>query len=1138
VVSLREIKRFLKIYNFFIEYYKKKYECLGKARNNESEKLKSIIISVYLCYYIRLVDEDSREGFNRYLLDSFKELVNYKFDKNVKHEENDLIYPGDLKDDLTNNYNISDFSQAAFSFSKILEQEEEFILKNIKLDPGIAKNKSLKENIFLLFTSLNTNIPLIIIGKPGSSKSLSAQLILKAMSGKYSKTKFFKLYKSIIQSYFQGSDSTTPENVEGIFKIAEDRLNDLRERDKKDDLPISMILFDELGLAEISKYNPLKVLHSHLELDGNQKGISFVGISNWTLDAAKINRALNLSVPDLEGKVDDLVLTSKSIVESINPDLKNKPIFDKILPNVYFNYKNNLKILKKLTVYKQYILQEYKNILYKYREDSELKNIFSDDKEYKECLSFFNKKEKKEKEENFEKIFSYEIFKKVSDKLKIFFDKEKIRLSINSEEFKKLYEKDRVIKEEFHGNRDYYYIIKGIANEMNENNNINLKEVIKRHIERNFGGLEIPIDFYRDYDECEEMAEFKKDHIKKFFEEITKEESKEAKKYRLPSDKIFKKIYDIYCEKNEKDFVLKEDDKGKEDAGTYMNNIKDNINDSKSRFLLLEINPSLASLIYQKISKEIKNGPKKEAFFFEGSPFPNDNNNEYQFKIISQIQEHAENNHLIVLHNLEQIYAFLYDLFNKNFIIKDGKLYARICLDNFSDQYVHINEDFKIIIMANKKYLDKVEPPLLSRFEKMILSFDKLTNKNQRELADKIFEELDITDITKLNYQVNYDLKNLLIGCRKEDILGMIYYENDINNKKNDVEIEGKIFNKIYKLLPQDIIVNMNLDNPLREAYKKKIYYNIQSYLSKEKILNKISIIYTFHSATEVINGIDESSSFKMISEIKSEIQLTNIINSIISEKANVEKNGKEVSLDEDKIFIHIDEANSKKIGFLISFINNNYDKNSELKFIFIVHLKRHFFLQQNQKNKLEKIYAIPDIYPDIYQTFIDNLNGPNITLQDILVDPIQKLLGENLINLKDEFHEALKQFLNENLRELYGKSDEINIDNYSEKLESYFESNKNLVENIIEKIKQFIKGEENRSNNIIEKIYNSQYVNKNSVDIISVIIEYIKKEIISKYIKQILCNLEDNNILTTLLAINNTSNLIDEDLKNEIIEK
>ncbi len=44
-----------------------------------------------------------------------------------------------------------------------------------------------------------------------------------------------------------------------------------------------LLLFDEMGLAEISKENALKVMHALLE----NLEIGFVGISNWQLDASK-----------------------------------------------------------------------------------------------------------------------------------------------------------------------------------------------------------------------------------------------------------------------------------------------------------------------------------------------------------------------------------------------------------------------------------------------------------------------------------------------------------------------------------------------------------------------------------------------------------------------------------------------------------------------------------------------------------------------------------------------------------------------------------------------------------------------------------------------------------------------------------
>ena len=50
--------------------------------------------------------------------------------------------------------------------------------------------------------------------------------------------------------------------MENIFKIAEGKLQLLIEKgENKEDLLISMILFNELGLGERPKFNPLKVLN-------------------------------------------------------------------------------------------------------------------------------------------------------------------------------------------------------------------------------------------------------------------------------------------------------------------------------------------------------------------------------------------------------------------------------------------------------------------------------------------------------------------------------------------------------------------------------------------------------------------------------------------------------------------------------------------------------------------------------------------------------------------------------------------------------------------------------------------------------------------------------------------------------------
>ena len=72
-----------------------------------------------------------------------------------------------------------------------------------------------------------------------------------------------------------------------------------------------MIVFDEIGLAEISPHNPLKVLHEQLE--DEQIKVAFIGISNWRLDASKMNRALYLARPDPDGK--ELIFTANCIYQ-------------------------------------------------------------------------------------------------------------------------------------------------------------------------------------------------------------------------------------------------------------------------------------------------------------------------------------------------------------------------------------------------------------------------------------------------------------------------------------------------------------------------------------------------------------------------------------------------------------------------------------------------------------------------------------------------------------------------------------------------------------------------------------------------------------------------------------------------------
>ena len=93
---------------------------------------------------------------------------------------------------------------AEFKFEEFPKIIANIIADSVDLEKGIAKNKTLLENLFAIFVCLNTKIPLFIVGKPGCSKSLSDQLIFKSMNGKDSSNQFFQTFPKVFTKSYQG----------------------------------------------------------------------------------------------------------------------------------------------------------------------------------------------------------------------------------------------------------------------------------------------------------------------------------------------------------------------------------------------------------------------------------------------------------------------------------------------------------------------------------------------------------------------------------------------------------------------------------------------------------------------------------------------------------------------------------------------------------------------------------------------------------------------------------------------------------------------------------------------------------------------------------------------------------------------
>ena len=318
VVSLREVNRFILFFKFFVDYIEKRNKndetFNGKSGLPESEIIKfykkkpnklyyesAINLSLFICYYLRLPDKESRKNLE-------EKLNKEKF-----------------------------FNE---DFLKIPSLEMDYVINSFIIPIGIAKNQALRENLFSSLFCIVNKIPLIICGKPGRSKTLCIQILQSSLKGKKgSKSYLCKLYPELIIHKIQGALNTKTYDVISVFNKA----REFQKEDNKSE-KLHLVFMDEMGLAELSPNNPLKV--THFELENQEELVPFVGITNWSLDASKMNRVVYIIVqePDEE----DLIITAKEIVKSYEVNKENYYdkygiIFD-YLSKAYYKYIEDKKL--------------------------------------------------------------------------------------------------------------------------------------------------------------------------------------------------------------------------------------------------------------------------------------------------------------------------------------------------------------------------------------------------------------------------------------------------------------------------------------------------------------------------------------------------------------------------------------------------------------------------------------------------------------------------------------------------------------------------------------------------------------------------------------------------------------------------
>ena len=1035
-VSLREIQRFKIFFEFFLEitredFYPKniseKKEKKQEDIKNDIDKeiqmyLKAANLSLYICYYLRIINHDKRKQLSEQL----EKIFEFDF----------LDYPYKLENKIADNMN---------------------------LNKGIAKNRALLDNIFSLFVCLNVKIPIFICGKAGCSKTLSFSLLYQSMKGEYSESNLFKKYPKLYVSSYQGSLTSNSLEIQTIFKRAknisnsikkdnlrknkenetleknvenskDEKLNETKKEEKCEKIEenikhegtneiknevineekkeekrkdnknkeeiinnenvkenikkdgnneknnnsknkiISVILFDEMGLAEISPNNPLKVLHS--ELDNNNNEIGFVGISNWSLDASKMNRGVHLSIqePDKE----DLILTANTIATGIYEDIHP--------------YK---KVIEDLT--KSYY--DYKQFLYV--------------------------------------------------------------------KYAKLYD--------FHGARDFYYLIKIAARTLK--NNINKKtaeSIAMESIERNFGGLELD----------------KEDNNK------------------WNSTKKFKEIFSKYQENKVINI----------DKYDIFSCIQKNLEEENNRYLLLITDKTKSDTLIEFILQKSKLNYR----FIQGSKLKEDQKESYVLEKAWSIISSMEKGEIIILKDMEIIYPKFYDLFNQNLQKYGNSNYARIVLDSTTNERHIVNDNFKCIILLEKNNVAEQDPPFLNRFEKHLISFQYILTEKENQIAKELFEE--IKDLTTIPENKSY--KPILVNINIEEIRCLIYA---LSKKEKDIE---KKIKEIYKLLIPTFSQENFLSSifsqekkyikkeDILQIYKENSHTNVYKFL--EKVQNNKLVIYTFSPYYKDL--FNENDKFIIENEhfgtICKEKTLEFIFNEKLSE--NMLKYFFELYYEKKNcnlFVIHFKVKDSKYLKFIKFQLDDYHEKFNEDKkkiFLFIIHIKKN-----NPIEYLEKNYSFFFSFISEYQQItIDNLlEQKNISILDLF-----KKTNEELLVIKDLFdaNSIIKKEFSRQIIQIGVNKNQSFID----KLDNLSENG--ILDSIIKNIQNSIKDSEN----LLRKILiDYSYLKEKDYDFISYFKEKIEK-LISDNVAKLIRELAKSGYLVSFIF----EKVIPEKIKKTII--
>ena len=270
-VSIRDILRTVKIYEFLMDH---PFLLDINEYTNENEiHWKALILTLGMSYMYRLQTQDDRDEY----VTAIHKVMTKVFEENRHYKKRENFIPGNLS--------------GKDKFKSTIIEVQSYLFNHSNIPDSIGKTEVFCENFFSVVVCCCAVVPLIIIGPPGCSKTLSFSVAIDNLSCKSDQKEIFKKLPKLEPFRYQCTPQSTDREIIERYKSAKERQNQFSEKlnskDNDSSSKLCVVFLDEAGL---SKEIPMKAIHYELD----HPVVSTVILTNNLMDAAIMNRALQV----------------------------------------------------------------------------------------------------------------------------------------------------------------------------------------------------------------------------------------------------------------------------------------------------------------------------------------------------------------------------------------------------------------------------------------------------------------------------------------------------------------------------------------------------------------------------------------------------------------------------------------------------------------------------------------------------------------------------------------------------------------------------------------------------------------------------------------------------------------------------